>query len=64
MLRHCQKSYGIRGGIINRHEGDVSSSMKNTERACQDEGICMVFESIAASFGNSSEHLLVSPTRF
>jgi hypothetical protein len=64
MLRNCQKSYGIRGGIINRHEGDVSPSMKNAERACQDEGICIVFESIAASFGNSSEHFLVSPAGF
>ena len=64
MLRHCQKSYGIRGGIINRHEGDVSSSMKNAERVCQDEGICIVFESIAASFGTRSEHFLVSPAGF
>jgi len=38
--------------------------MKNAERACQDEGICIVFESIAASFGNSSGHFLVPPAGF
>jgi len=52
------------GEIINHYEGDVSSSMKNAERVCQDEGICIVFEAIAASFAKSSEHFLVSPTGF
>ena len=64
MLRHCQNSYGIRGGIINRHEGDVRSSMKNAERACQDEGICILSQSHAARLVRKNARFHTVPVYF